>query len=64
MKTLFAGLYLETVGLIWDFVIHLSGSGEGEGLFEPAHVVIFAGFALSFVGAVLVYRNLHRHTQP
>ena len=57
MKVLFGGLFLETAGLVWDVFMHLSGAAEGEGIIEPAHLVIFIGFALSFVGAVLVYRK-------
>ena len=58
MKVLFAGLYLETAGLVWDMYMHFSGGAEGEGLIAPAHAVIFIGFVISFVGAVMAYRRL------
>ena len=63
LKTLFGGLVLETAGLVWDVTKHLGGRAEGEGLIEPSHLVIFAGFVLSFIGAVLVYRAYQSVTQ-
>jgi hypothetical protein len=60
MKLLFTGLYLETAGLVWDMYMHFSGAAGGEGLIEPAHAVIFIGFLLSFVGAVIVYMRVRR----
>lgn len=60
MKVLFGGLFLETAGLVWDLIMHFSGEAAGEGLIEPAHLVIFAGFVISFVGAVLVYKKWQR----
>ncbi|MEK7637888.1 MAG: hypothetical protein AAB375_00465 [Patescibacteria group bacterium] len=57
MKILFTGLFLETAGLVWDFIMHFSGAAEGEGFIEPAHLVIFIGFVVSFAGAVLVYKK-------
>ena len=60
MKTLFAGLFLETAGLVWDVAMHFGGAAEGEGIIEPAHLVIFVGFVLTFIGAVLVYRAWQR----
>ena len=44
-------------------VMHFSGAAEGEGLIEPAHLVIFIGFALSFAGAVMVYKKLRTPVQ-
>ena len=59
MKILFGGLFLETAGLIWDAYRHLSGLAGSEGLIAPSHAVIFIGFGVSFLGALLVYRKLH-----
>ncbi len=60
MKTLFGGLFLETAGLVWDAYRHLSGFAKGEGLIAPSHMVIFIGFAISFLGAVLVYNKFRK----
>lgn len=60
MKTLILGLAMETAGLVWDLTMHSSGAAAGEGLIEPSHLLIFAGFVVSVFGAVLVYRAFRR----
>jgi hypothetical protein len=77
LRVLFGGLFLETAGLAWDIVLHLRGATEtarlvtstsalvvtGEELLTFPHMTIFLGFVISFVGAVMVYRNLRTHVQ-
>lgn len=58
---IFFGLFIELVGLAWDLFYHYAGDVK-EGLDEfflvPAHDFFIAGFAVAWVGALLLFRAL------
>lgn len=53
LKISFAGIIIETLGLLLDIFHHLKiGIETAEGLVEPFHIIILIGFIINFAGVI------------